>query len=397
MISAPSIRLLMLSLLACSAGVPVSGTGGGQSGQQMPSAPGAGVAPGTMPPAPSAPSLGARRAALDNALVRAYAQRLAPMLVGRSLSAQEDETLTSGGGAGLPSLIEGWSREPGFSSTARDWISTKLKASGTRDGVNLNLPGNLAAYLAKNRLPHSELLVANFCIDDQGEKTTCDTGAPFSSGILTTRAFLANNASRFNLKRARTVLRSFGCADYPLPAERQPPLAREVLIPLFKQDKKEGDASGTFGNGFACYACHSQFGAHAQPFVKFDADGKYIADATGVQLAGGEQGRSTGKLFASHMIDPLTSADESSQIFGKPVKNLAGMGQAYVETESFWTCSIGSLMGYVFGLADSTVFALPQDVLADIVTAAKAKEPQPSLATLSVEAFSHPAVVKSLQ
>jgi Protein of unknown function (DUF1588) len=394
MTSTASIRLLMLSLMACSAGLPASGTGGGAAGQQTPLAP---IAGGPMQPTAPSPSLDVRRATLDLTLVRAYAQRLAPMLVGRSLNAQEDEALTREGGAGLPSLIESWSREPGFSGTARDWVSTKLKASGTRDGVNLNLPGNLAAYLAKNRLPHSELLVANFCIDDEGQKTACDTGAPFSSGILTTRAFLANNASRFNLKRARTVLRSFGCADYPMPAERQPPLPREVLIPLFKQDKKEDDASGTFGNGFACYACHSQFGAHAQPFVKFDADGKYVADATGIQLAGGEQGRSTGKLFASHMSDPQASADESSQIFGKPVKNLAGMGQAYVETDAFWSCSVGSLMGYIFGLADSTVFALPKDVLTDIVSAAKAKEAQPSLATLSVEAFSHPAVVKSLQ
>ncbi len=33
------------------------------------------------------------------------------------------------------------------------------------------------------------------------------------------------------------------------------------------------EAKSGFGNGFACYNCHSQFGAHAQLFVKFDEQG----------------------------------------------------------------------------------------------------------------------------
>jgi hypothetical protein len=43
------------------------------------------------------------------------------------------------------------------------------------------------------------------------------------------------------------------------------------------------------------------------------------------------------------------------------------------------------------------VFALPADVLDEVVAEAKAKEAQPSLAQLAIEAFSHPAVVKSFE
>ncbi len=344
-----------------------------------------------------AATLEEQRAKLTGDQVESYLRRLAPMLVGRSLSPAEAAKVQAQGGAALPGIIDAWTREDGFVGMAREWISTKLKASGKRGDINLELPGNLAAYLVKNRLPHSEILTANFCVDDSGNKAACDTGAPFASGVLATRAFLSNNQGRFNLKRARTVLRTFGCKDYPLTVTQQPPLAREVLIPLFQQDKAEGTLSGTFGNGVACYTCHSQFGAHAQPFVKFNADGKWIATATGRQAEGGEQGRSVDGLSASHLIDPEKSRLEASQVFGNPVENLAGMGEAYATSSGFWTCSVGGMLGYAFGLAESTVFKLPPDILEDVVAAAKAKEPRPSLAALAVEAFSHPAVVRSFE
>lgn len=315
------------------------------------------------------------------------------MIVGRSLRADEAQSLQAGGSA-LPALINTWVADEGFSRMARDWISTKLKASGKRADINLELPGNLAAYLVRNQRPHSELLTADYCISDTGTKITCDTGAPFAAGVVATRAYLSNNASRFNLKRARTLLRTFACDDYPLGPLQQPRLPPESLIPLFQQDKAEG-ATGTFGNGEACYRCHSQFGAHAQPFVKFNADGRWIADATGQQLVNGEQGTAGNGLYASHMIQPEAARSEASQVFGMQVQNLAGMTQAFAQSPSFLSCSAGSLMGYAFNLSDATVFNLPTDVLDDAVTAAKLKSADPTLAQLAVEIFSHPAVVRS--
>lgn len=384
--------LLLLSLTACVAEV----------GETLPVAPekksplpvGNTYAP-VVPLLVTEATLEELREELTASQVESYLRRLAPMLVGRSLRTTEVDQLQQNPGAALPVILDAWTREEGFVLMAREWVSTKLKASGKRGDLNLELPGNLAAYLARNRLPHSQILTADFCVDDAGNKAACDSGAPFAAGVLTTRAFLSNNASRFNLKRARTVLRTFGCKDYPLDVTQQPPLARAVLIPLFQQDKAEGSTSGTFGNGFACYTCHSQFGAHAQPFVKFNQDGRWIENATGRQLEGGEQGRSVDGLFTSHMIDPEASRLEVSQVFGKPVQNLAGMAEAYVDSSGFWTCSVGGLLGFAFGLAESTVFTLPNDVLDDVVAAAKAKEPKPSLAALAVEAFSHPAVVRS--
>jgi hypothetical protein len=344
---------------------------------------------------PPGPSLEQRRAQLSREGMVAYVRRLAPLVVGRTLRVDEAATLTSG--AALTALMNQWTGEVGFSKTAREWISTKLKASGTRGAINLELPGNLAEYVTSKRLPHSALLTADFCVNDAGEKIPCDTGAPFTAGVLTTRAYLSNNAGRYNLKRARALLRTFACQDYPLSVSQQPRLERNELIDLFSQDQHEGDSVGSFGNGFACYTCHSQFGAHAQPFVKFNDQGQWVAGADGQQLVGGEQGKSTNGLFASHLASAESARKETSQVFGRPVENLAGVAQSYTQSTQFWNCSVNAFLGFVFGLSDSAVFAMPVDVTEEIVAEATAKEPQPSLAALATAALSHPAVVRSFE
>ncbi|HZH03888.1 MAG TPA: hypothetical protein VEY30_08900, partial [Myxococcaceae bacterium] len=353
----------------------------------------------TLPPGSSSPPGSAE----ENTLIGGeealrYARRVAPMLVGRTLQPGELERLTVGGGDALVPTLEAWIREPGFAEAARTLISTKLKASGKRGELDLDLPGNLAAELARSGRPYAEILTAPACVDAGGQEIACDTGAPYAAGVLGTRAFLANNAGRFNLKRARTVMNTFACLEYPMDPSIQPPLAREVLIPLFQQDQvPQGDGSGAFGNGFACYACHSQFGAHAQPFVKFDADGVWTEDATGQQDPDGEPGRSLGKLFTSHMLQAGAAQSEASQVFGRRVGNLAEAARSIAESDRFLPCAVRTLLGFGFSLPESIANGLPDAAVNEIVAAARAREPHPSLGALAVEAFSHPAVVRSLR
>ena len=333
------------------------------------------------------------RAQVPPAEVVAFARGVAPMLVGRSLSPAERAGLEGGGAAALRTVLERWTEEPGFAAMARDQVSVKLKASGATAELDGTLPGNLAAWLVRNKRPHAELITADSCRDSSGAAIACDSGAPFSAGVLTTRVFLANNAGRFNLKRARTVLRTFACSDYPISKELQPPLQRAQLIELFQNDKPPDGTNGAFGNGLACYSCHSQFGAHAQPFVKFDADGRWQADATGLQLSGGEQGRSTGKLFTSHLSDPVAATSEASQFFGKPVANLAEEAKVLAEHPIYLECAVRSTLGYVLSLSESEANGLPLEVVQEIVKEATAREPQPTLARLVIETFSHPSLI----
>ena len=111
------------------------------------------------------------------------------------------------------------------------------------------------------------------------------------------------------------VVKTFACSDYPMDNTLQPPMPRESLIPLFQVDRATDTSAGTFGNGFACYTCHSQFSAHAQVFVKFDDQGRYQAGATGLQDMAAEQGRSTNGLFTSH----FTGAAAASELTSMPI------------------------------------------------------------------------------
>jgi hypothetical protein len=319
---------------------------------------------------------------------------VSPLLIGRVLNEAELARLSSGGGTALREVMEAWVKESGFAEAARDWISIKLKASGSGGGINGDLPGNLAAYLVKNERPHAELLTASSCYDRAGQTVPCDTGAPFTAGVLTTRAFLKNTSSRFNLKRARTVVNTFACSEYPLDVNLQPPMPRDVLIPLFQVDQLSDGSAGTFGNGFACYTCHSQFSAHAQVFVKFDNQGHYQANATGLQDPNLEQGRSTPSLFTSHFTG-AAAGSERSQIFGKEVQNLAEGAKVVSESRLYLECSVRSFAAYILALSESEANALPKDVVSEVVSEALKSGPQPTLARLVLEMFTHPSMILS--
>jgi hypothetical protein len=160
---------------------------------------------------------------------------------------------------------------------------------------------------------------------------------------------------------------------------------------MFQMDQPP--ANDIFGNGSACYTCHSQFGAHAQAFVKFDSDGRWQSTATGIQVTGGELGKSTGNLYASHLSDPAAAQSEATQYFGQQVENLAGVAKSLTENPIYLECAARTVIGYVVGLSDSESNALPAEVIEEIVSEAKTREPEPTFARLVVEAFSHPSMI----
>lgn len=378
--------MLLLACVACDGGVmSAAGTDEPIDG-----------VPGDETPIPEADDLDD----VDPEAARLYASRLAPILVRRVLSPDELGALETDGAHAIRPLLESWTGEPGFEEAARQMISLKLGASGRTDTIDLDLPGNLAAHLVREGLPFADILRADYCIDATGTRTTCDTGAPYAAGVLATRAFLVGNEGRFNLKRARTMMRTFACLDYPMADAVQPRLDKEMLLPMFQatspEEQEDPRALAGFGNGFACYDCHGQFGAHAQIFVRFDREGLYRADATGIQDPDGELGRSFDGLLTSHMIDPARAADESSQVFGTDVASLPEAARVIAEDPSFLACSTRTLLGFGFGLADSVAAAVPSAIVDRIVARATESEPDPSLATLAVETFSDAAVVRAV-
>lgn len=312
-----------------------------------------------------------------------YLSRIAPTLVGRSLDGNEVALIELAGEDALAPIVDGWTAEPGFAEAVRFMVSDMLHTSGQRDGVDFDLPGNLAAEIAAEDLPWSTLLTADYCVDTDGKHIACDTGAPYESGVLATRAYLIANKGRFNLTRAKRMLETFACRIYPMEQDIQVPLEKAQLIPMFQAEKDDeqtvDEAKGGFGNGVACYGCHSQFGAHAQLFVRFDDQGLWRADATGVQDPEGELGRSISGLYTSHFADPTRAPDETSQMFGMEVENLRAATDVLTDSALFQQCTVKNLVARSFNLASGVSNDIDAELIAEIAQSVSADTPHPTI------------------
>jgi hypothetical protein len=323
-----------------------------------------------------------------------------PPLVGRNALPEEQQRLRDEGSSALASIVEEALHEPAFAQSARTLIERKLSVSGQRDGVDFGLPGNLAAHIAANELPWSQILTADACYDSDGDAIACDSGAPYTAGVLTTRGYLKSRAGRFNLTRSSTLMRAFACIGYPQPEDLEPLLPKEKLIELFRaesiEEASETDprANGGFGNGEGCYFCHGQFGSHAQLFVKFDDQGIYRPEATGDQDPTGELGRSTNGLMTSHMADPADRVVERSQMFGQAVDNLVGAAQVFVQNPVFATCSVRNVMEHVLLVEPS--IDVDFRLLTRIADEARTRADEPTLQDIVVATLSDPLVIDSV-
>lgn len=333
----------------------------------------------------------------SEAEARVYLATIAPMVVGRLLTEAEAKLISYYGSRGLAGVIEGWIEDKAFAETARMMMQVKLHASGQSDEIDFELPGNLAAHVAAQKLPYARLITADYCVDGAGSKIPCDSGAPYTAGVLTTRAYLRANASRFNLRRARRMLYIFNCQVYPMSSNLQPPLEKESLIAMFQaltpEDQTVEEAKSGFGNGFACYSCHSQFGAHSQLFVRFDQDGNYRPDATGLQDPEDELGRSPGGLFVSHFVDPVAAAQEITQVFGVPVEDLAVAAKVLSEDETFYQCGARNVIEWTFGLSEAEAAKTDPLLLQELARRARARRPEPTFGDLFLVTLTHPAVI----
>lgn len=399
----PRSARALVALACCAAGAACTGTvGTPTTTTPAPSAtapapsPSAAAPTASPSPTPSAP-VGFQVAELSPAEAETYLGLLVQPLVGRVLSAAEREQIVARGGAAVATIVTAWATEPGFAEAARRLVQQKLSVSGTKDGIDFELPGHLAAYVVRHDLPWSTLITADHCVSAAGERIACDTGAPYTAGVLTTRAFLTSRASRFNLTRSSALMRAFACRKYPLEDTLQPRLERLSLIPMFQaqtaEEQTDPRAQSGFGNGFGCYTCHGQFSAHAQLFVKFDEQGRWHADADGQQDPAGELGRSRDGLMTSHLVDPTAAREERSQMFGRPVENLAEAARALVTSPVFVECAARNLLELALGLDPAS--DIDARLLTDIALGARRVTAEPTLGRLLIQTFTHPRVVEA--
>lgn len=331
----------------------------------------------------------------DPALVEVYLRRIAPMIVGRSLTSDERALVAVQGVDAVEPILELWADEPGFALSARTMVELALSVSGTSGSVDFTLPGNLVEHVVLGDLPWSQILTSESCYDGDGNAIECDTGAPYAAGVLATRAYMISRAGRFNLTRAATMMEAFACRAYPMDSAFQPRIERERLLPMFRaespEEQMDARAAGGFGNGFECYTCHGQFSLHSQLYVKFDSNGRWIADATGELNPEGQLGESFDGLMASHLVDPAEAASEQSQILGQPVANLAEAARVLAQSPEFRECAAHRILS--FGLDLDQAAGIDPALLTEITEAAVARSPDPTYRDLVVATFSSPKVI----
>jgi hypothetical protein len=381
-----SILLLMVSAsLGCTGQVLGTINVPQEPAPQTPAVPGT-VAPREVPPKTMLP--------MSPESARLFLSSVVPFVAGRELSPDELTAIERDGPQAIDGIVRAWSDDAALGELARRLVKTKFAVGGSRDGINFDLPSNLAAYIVSQKLPWSTLLTADYCIDNAGTKKDCDSQAPFKGGgMLNTRAYLSSRAGRFNLTRASTMMLGFACEHYPMDQVLEPPLSPTVLQGLFATDKPPPDVRDGLGNSTGCYLCHSQFAPHAQVFVKFNEAGVYVKDADGLQDPKGEPGRSQqAGLMASHLI-PALAADEASQMFGQKVPNLSEAAGVIARSEKFAKCQVQNTLESVLNFRSGTFDDL---VLEDIsLRATQMGKTDPTFGTLVYEILTEPRIQKA--
>ena len=326
-----------------------------------------------------------------------YMRYIGPSLIGRVLSEAEEAKLTQDNTAALEPILQTWVVEPGFVEAVKSMMEIRLGTNGKRGQVDYNLAGYIVRHVVKNGLPWSNILTSNTCYDAADTAIACDTGAPYTAGVLTTRGFLAGNEGRFNLGRARAMLLAFMCRDYPHEAELQPYIDKPRLKLMFRasnaEEQQVAEVAGGFGNGLACFTCHGQFSNHAQPFVKFDKSGTWISSATGLQSMTGQLGEADQNCAASHLDTPAEAAQEKAQWFGSEINNLAEGAAVMAKHPKFRECAVQQLLDLGVGLdlgfdAKLKGLAVMGDFLTQIATSVSDKSPDPTIQQLAIATYS---------
>lgn len=326
-----------------------------------------------------------------------YMRYIGPSLIGRVLTDEEEMKLSAGAGDAVKPIIEAWVKDDGFVEAVKSMLEIRLGSNGQRGTVDFNLPGYIVRHVVKNNLPWSKVVTSDTCYDATDKAIPCDTGAPYTAGVLTTRGFLAGNEGRFNLGRARAMLLTFMCRDYPAETEIQPYIEKTRLKLMFRAsnatEQMVAEVAGGFGNGLACFSCHGQFSSHSQPFVKFDKSGTWISDANGAQSMTGQLGESDRNLMASHFDVPAEAALESAQWFNAEIANLAEGAAVMSKNPAFQACAVQQLIDLGVGLDlgfDTKVkgLAVMGDFLTEIAKSVAATSPDPTIQELAIATYS---------
>lgn len=322
-----------------------------------------------------------------------YLSLFSTQIVHRPLTAAEVTQVRSQGSAAFGTIIARWFLEPEFINSSQIFVENLMRTNGVSETTDYNLPGNLGRDIARRNRPYTDLITANTCVNAAGNNMACDTTAPFTAGVLTTKAFLSTAKGAYNISRAGRMMDKFLCTTYPLAEIDEPKLQVNQLIDQFATQ----NGAITFGNGNNCYSCHSQFGLHAQFFVKFNLNGVYVANANGLQNPAATDGFSTNGLATSHLRTPASAESESSRILGQNAANLSEAARIIAQSSRFLPCAVKSMMQHYMRLNTQSAASIKPDLYNELARVARLQQPAPSISHLLTAIITSPDIFNSFK
>lgn len=219
-----------------------------------------------------------------------------------------------------------------------------FEMGGTANGINYSEPANLSTYLIVNNLDYRQLLLADYCIDNNFAKVQCSSFASanqaqmYAAGAMTTQGFLEKWQSAFNFRRTSKAFKAFACRSYP--DEVDTGLAPDQLSTTVKEFNCTNCVP-------KCYDCHRNMNPRASLFYAFDRKGKFNTNPNPSAQAGEITVTDTG--VASTVADLLVSG--AKPVFrGYELANLKDYGSRLAESDEFSRCTTQRIVGRLFGL-----------------------------------------------
>ena len=332
-----------------------------------------------------------------------YLNHLAGKIMQRPLTVNEKNVIAKKGSEAIAEVIKSWTDSEQFLFSIADYTQKLVLAGGDdpdRAAIDFDLPAKLAVKLQQNQESYKLILTYDSC----GQKNPyipCDSSSKVGAGILTTRSFLTAHQGPYNLARAGRLVNAFACTTYPIKYKSFDisghfSMVNESRSPVNQLIDIFADRSGRgFGNGTACYACHGQFGKHAQLFINYDFEGMFHLFPAGLQNPSATPGHSDNGLFTSHYKTPVQAASSHSQFFGESVDTLNAAMEVLTANPAFWECAVKNIIGYYLRLPDANLREINPWLFEAIANRHRFSELQPDFATLVEKTLSDPELLKN--
>ncbi len=205
------------------------------------------------------------------------------LLVNRVPATEDLREIDLNGIEGYKTVIQSYMQSTRFRNAMRDYhldyFGTFPPTDDTRDPtINYNEPANLATHIIVNDLDYREIVLADYCVNDNLVTGPCDTfqgnqgvAPQFAAGAMTTRAFLNKWNSAYNFKRVAKAFSAFACSEYPDPLD----VGMDVSEISNVDKGSTNDFDATTGSP-VCYSCHRSMNARAVTFLNFARDGFFF-------------------------------------------------------------------------------------------------------------------------